>query len=268
MLLSEIRDQILMESGQLYFLLDDTADSLQCLGFTMGQFWRTLGLRILRIYEKYRPLTYQFNRTASATGSLGQSYVLFGTDSNGNFGEADNNQVWSTANVGEFNLDPGYVPQWISKVQPTITLSSAGIFYLLQMSSFVNSGEFSRLHEPRTYLHKYERDENKGVLYVTEIGRLEVVAHYQFPYEEITDSVGNITDVDILHMTLFKDDLYIELLKGMFTQAIGRSRRSFLLEGNPVQIDADAMVNEGKEIYAAAMQTLQERSLWWTAIGQ
>lgn len=267
MLFSEIMDNVIMRSGQIFFLLDNP-DPLKCLGFSFAQMWRTFGLRFLKYYEKYRPLTFEFNRTSSPTGTLGQSFVLFGKDSSGvSFGQADANDVWSQ-NVGIYNRDPGLVPQYISKVQPTITLSSAGIFYLLQITSFINTGEYSRLREPRTYIPKYERDDDRGILYVTEIGRLEVVAHYDFPFTEILDSTGAIVDVDIKFLDLRRDDLYVELVTGMFMQTVGRSRRAFLLEGNPILIDADATVQEGKEIFEAAKIRLEETSLWWTTIGQ
>jgi hypothetical protein len=267
MLFSEIIDQILIRSGQFFFVLDNP-DPLACLGFSREQLWKTLGKRYLAYYGRYRPLTFEFNRTASPTGTLGQSFVLFGTDSAGvNFGISDANDVWDK-NVGIYNRDPGMVPQFISKVQPTVTLSSAGIFYLLQITSFINTGEYSRLREPRTYIPKYERDNDRGILYVTEIGRLSVTAHYDFPYTEITDSVGKILDVDIKYLEYRRDELYFDMITGIFMQSVGRSRRAFLLDGNPIVIDADALVQEGKELFEAAKIRLEETSLWYHAIGQ
>lgn len=150
MLLSEVIDYVITSSGQFYFLLTED-DPLSCFGFTIEKFWKTLARHQLIYYQRYRPLTFRFNRTLSSVGHLGQAFCMFGTDSASQADQkSDHNKVWDNR-VPEFNRDPLLVPRWISDVHPTITLATAGIFYLLQISSFLNTGEYSRLREPRKY---------------------------------------------------------------------------------------------------------------------
>lgn len=265
MLLSEFVTIILARSGQLYFL-STTDNPLGCFGLTLEQFWKAIVQHQLALYERYRPLTFEFNRFAQYAGQFGSSTVIFGDDSADQPGLGDSMDVHDPR-VGVFNRDPGLVPEWISTVQPTEFLSTAGILWLMQHYKWHSLGEESILHEPRTYLWKYEKDDAHGILYLTENGQVTITAHYKFPRDEQRDSNGILTDVDIRYLDEGRDTILFDLVLGQFLQIIGRSRRAFQLEQNPVLFDASDLVLEGKELYDQAKQELYDQSKFYLAMG-
>lgn len=274
MLLSEIVTIILTRSGQLYFLTSTnpdgtpTADPLACIGISMPQLWQGLVKNQLGLYEKYRPLGFEFNREATYVGQYGSAIVIFGDDSASQPGAGDAAQVHDPR-VGERNRDPGLVPKWISAVQPSSYYDYAAIPYLywLHTNAYLGRGEVNTTHEPRTYLWKYERDDAHGVLYVSETGQVDIKAHYSFPWVYIYDSAGNIVDVEIYFLDESHDSVLFDLILGQFLMMVGRSRRAFMLDQSPVVYDASDLVLEGKEVYDQAKQELFETSKFYLALG-
>lgn len=75
---------------------------------------------------------------------------------------------------------------------------------------------------------------------------------------EETDDDGAI-DFYVPYMTI-KETYFIDHVKGMFIQGLGRSRRAFTLQDLPVDMDASELVSEGQEIAEGAIEAMVERS--------
>lgn len=118
-----------------------------------------------------------------------------------------------------------------------------------------------------TYIWHYERSPDHGILYATEIGEVELIAHFDFPTEEIRDSSGTLLDVNIKFMDEYRDYLFLQLVQAFFLLAIGRSRRGFILRDAPITMDHDALVAEGLSLEERVRAEIQDTSAWFHAIG-
>ena len=261
MLLSELIQDILSESGQ--FIIGD----LECIGLDRRKFLESVVLNELKFYQRYRPLTFRFNRVANQHAN-GQASIFFSNqDSTGaHDGSADAGKVFSQR-VGVFNRDPGMIPMWVSEVVPVNVLTTAGILYLIQETRFINVSERSILHEPRTFLWHYEHDEDHGILYTTETGRMDITAHYQYPVIDMVDSTGKLIDAELKYIDPGKDEIFLEIILGRFLVTLGRSRRAFTMNSSPINFDASELVAEGTEKEREAKERLYENSNWWQSIG-
>lgn len=261
MLLSELIDNILQESGQ--FIVGDLA----CIGWNKKRFLDGTVLNELKLYERYRPLTFRFNRRADQFAN-GQASIFFSTqDSLGAHDGSFDAGVVYNHRVGLFNRDPGMVPKWVSEVVPVNVLTSAGVLYLIQETRFINTSERSILHEPRTFMWEYERDEDHGILYTTETGKMDITAHYEYPVIDMVDSEAVFVDADLQYIDAGKDEIFLDIILGRFLISIGRSRRLAVLNNSPISFDAGELVSEGTEMVKEARERLYEQSNWWQSIG-
>ncbi len=261
MLLSELIDEILLESGQ--FIVGD----LTCIGFDKLKFLNSVVISELKFYQRYRPLTFRFGRRADQIAN-GQASIFFSNqDSTGaHDGSQDAGQIFSNR-VGIFNRDPGIVPTWVSEVVPTNLRTSAGILYLMQETRFINTVERSILHEPRTFLWHYEHDDDHGILYTAETGNMDITAHYEYPVVDMVDSQGTFIDAELKYIDQGKDEIFIDMVLGKFLVILGRSRRAFTLANSPVNFDASELVAEGTELVKESRDRLYEQSNWYDSIG-
>ena len=263
MLLTELVEVILCESGQFI------AGDLDCLGINLNQLYKGIVLRELQTYQRYRPDTYTFNRTARPTGNAEATVDFFDQRDSVDMPIPFKDGGVFDANHAGHNVDPGRVPLWVSQVTPVNVLTTAGILYLIQETRFTNVGEQSILHEPRTFLWHYERakDKSSGILYLTETGKMDITAHYEYHRVETFDIDGNLIDVEFENLEEGKDEIFIDMVLGKFMHKVGRSRRAFTLNNSPVQFDAEQLVQEGTQIYDQAKERLYEQGDWWNAIG-
>ena len=265
MLLSELVEVILCESGQFI------AGDLDCIGINLKQLYKGIVVREIQTYERYRPDVYRFNRFARPNGNAEAVVDFFDTstfDSSGQPQETKDGGIFDANHTGH-NVDPGRVPVWIQEVTPVNVLTTAGILYLIQETRFTNVGEQSILHEPRTFLWEYERarDKSSGILYVTETGKMDITAAYEYHRIEMFDGSGNLVDVELQNIEEGKDEILVDMILGKFMEKVGRSRRAFTLNQTPVQFDAQEMVSEGERIYEQAKERLYDQGQWWQAIG-
>jgi hypothetical protein len=261
MFLSEILDNIIQEAGQ--FIIGD----LSCFGWSKEKFLNSLVINELKFYERYRPLTFRFNRRADQLAN-GQASLFFSNkDSTGAHDGSQDAGLVFNQRVGELNRDPGLVPEWISSVIPVNVLTTAGILYLIQETRFINTSERSILHEPRTFLWHYEHDDNHGILYTSETGKMDITAHYKYPVIDMVDSNGNFVDAEIKYLDAGKDEIFLDIILGRFLVSVGRSRRLATLNNSPINFDAAELVSEGTEMMKEARERLYEQSQWWSAIG-
>jgi hypothetical protein len=64
-----------------------------------------------------------------------------------------------------------------------------------------------------------------------------------------------------------RDHDVIDLIRGMFLEGIGRSRRSFTLTDLPIVMDADTIAGEGRELIEKATTNMQQTSKFYLAYG-
>jgi hypothetical protein len=69
---------------------------------------------------------------------------------------------------------------------------------------------------------------------------------------------------DIPHITS-RDHRFLKLVQGRFMQALGRSRKAFILNDLPITSDAPEMVSTGKEIEKEAIDEMNESGKWYMA---
>ncbi len=270
--LHDLIEDVLWESGQ--FMTGD----LSCIGVDKKRFFNTIVLGELAIYERYRPLTFQFNRISEQRGN-GQSTVFFSfEDSTGvHDGSSDAANVFDFR-VGVCNRDPGMVPKWISEVVPAAGYGSRGDLQILfggigigygvgGTGNELRSVERSILHEPYPFIWHYEHDSHHGILYTGYTGSMDITAHYGYPVIEMIDSNGILIDAEFKYMDSGKDEAFIDMIIGRFLISLGRSRRAFTLASSPINFDGAELVAEGTEKYKEARDLLHETSNWWSAIG-
>lgn len=80
--------------------------------------------------------------------------------------------------------------------------------------------------------------------------------------ELVVTGLGPGAYYDLPNIT-YKDHHFLKLVQGRLMQALGRSRKSFILNDMPVTSDAADMVSAGIEIEKEAMSDLYEKGKWW-----
>ncbi len=283
MLLSEIIEYLLYSSGSYI------SGNLQCIGIDPRKFLNSIIIHELKVYQRFRPLTFRFSRRASLA-PFGRYAVFFSNeDSDGTHdGSADAGNVFNSR-VGEFNRCPPMVPTWISSVIPTYGTGSAAFLFgaLGGFGGFGSSGALEAmnglggvggsddsgigrtiLHEPHTFLWEYEKDDNHGILYTT-IGsnRLDITAHYGYPIIDMIDSDGVFVDAELKYIDEGRDETFLEMVLGRFLITLGRSRRAFTLNNAPINFDSAELVSEGQSLVDTARLRLNETSNWYDSLG-
>ena len=262
MLLSEVKNFVLQESGQ--FVVGD----LSCIGWQDKQFLDRVVIPELKLYDRFRPITYRFQRRADQIAN-GQASIFFSNAdplTGAHDGSHDAGLVFNHR-VGIFNRDPGRVPKWVSEVIPTNVLTTAGILYLIQETRFINTSERSILHEPRTFMWHYEHDDDHGILYTTETGRMDVTAKYDTVVIDMLSPLGAFLDAELQFREEGTDRILLDLILARFLIALGRSRRTFSLNNSPINFDAAELVAEGTELRKETLELLYQQSHWYDAIG-
>jgi hypothetical protein len=225
MKLNDIINFILVEIGE--FFLEDVSDA----GINKDKLYHLIDSS-LSIYEKYRPLTKNFNITV---------------------------------------LDPIYtfqedIPEWISSVVPFGYGGLGDIALVTRTNIFEAAGyiptssSIMGVTKPIS-IFRY----NKPKLYVNTQGLMDITGHYKYT-RDITRVGSIIKDLDLPEVDHSFDDFF-DLLKAKTMIAIGRSRRAFTIQDLPLTTDADQIVNEGNELLLKTMEDLGEKSYWWHAIG-
>ena len=245
MLLSELTEYLLIDTGT--FILRDA--DLSKLRFNNRKLWR-LVLTELRKYQDYYPRVEEFNL------KLDQHFA-FGAEDNG---------------TGV----PRGIPTWLSSCTPISLVASSGQFSLV--GSGIVHGQSGKYHGPNDPLPwqlrtsvpvgapwKYE----KPHLYMSFVGMVDITACYDYDFVVTNDEtvVTTINEVEINGLDL-KAGTFLDMIEGQFMTAVGRSRRAFTYQNLPIETDAEALVEEGKEKYERALESLRGRSRWWLAVGK
>lgn len=151
--------------------------------------------------------------------------------------------------------DIGRSPDWVAKATPIFNHNSGtnqayGVAFFSR-PSYAQS-------EPIESIHKY----NKPKITVNISGDWEVIGVWKHRVEEETVSNRKTYEVKTISVD---DDVFFDLLCGMFVHGIGMSRRAFTMDAIPISMDADALVSEGEARIEKAKEELnnvQKFYLW------
>jgi len=86
---------------------------------------------------------------------------------------------------------------------------------------------------------------------------------YIIPHKYIHDE--DIDKCGIESLNEF-DSNFLNLIIGKFLMTVGRSRRAFVLNDIPFNMDADQLYSEGKDLYDSAVETVRSNSSFQLAI--
>ncbi|CAH9015158.1 conserved hypothetical protein [Vibrio phage 150E35-1] len=260
MLVSEIRDRVLVESGNL-FLAD-----LSLLGVNPSQF-----LTILRTSLSYWS-QYRF-RTGTST-LLTKNGII-------HFGELHSNWMkYLSEKSAGLNPDP------VTRMD-----------VIPDLISDVSRAKYDNFFDQGTQVYQYTKPvlkvmgssdeyctvEWKCDFVLQEVGKYD--SKVQEPASPGSTTMPGHWDPNVIpsmsqprqvapsapedELTLWevvgiegtdRESEFIEYLTGKFMVTLGRSRRGFQLNDSPVQIDADSMISEGQAMVDRMVEQMQETS--------
>ncbi|AUR83167.1 hypothetical protein NVP1031O_185 [Vibrio phage 1.031.O._10N.261.46.F8] len=260
MLVSEIRDKVLVESGNL-FLAD-----LSLLGVNPSQFLTILRTS-LKFWSQYR------SHTGTST-LLTENGII-------HFGALHSNWLTYLAEK-EAGLDP--LPVTRMDVIPDLI-------------SDVSRAKYDNIFDRNTQVYQYEKPvlkvmgstdeyctvEWKSDFVLQEVGKYDPVI--QPPASPGSTTMPGTWDPNVIpslsqprqvapsapedELALWevvglestdRESEFIEYLTGKFMVTLGRSRRGFQLNESPVQIDADSLISEGQTMVDNITEQMQETS--------
>lgn len=150
--------------------------------------------------------------------------------------------------------DTGRVPDWVSKATPILNYSMGLNPNILSPAFTSNKYNY---HEPIEAIHKYI----KPNMTVNISGDWEVLCVWNHKVEKI-GATGNEYEVKTITV---EDMVFFDILKAMFLQGIGLSRRAFTMDNLPLAMDADALVSDAETQLTTAkeeLQNVQKFYLW------
>lgn len=168
--------------------------------------------------------------------------------------EAHNSRVYTFNEGNTFGLG---VPDEISSVTP---IRALGVNSLV-LRSLMDASHHPNLDERREFPTEYR----KPHLYLPVSGEFDVLAIYRHKVVKQYNQDGTISYC-VPTITL-RDDALIKLIRGMFLESIGRSRRAFTLTDLPITMDADTIASEGREMIDAATEQIHKEAKFYLAFG-
>ena len=96
-------------------------------------------------------------------------------------------------------------------------------------------------------------------------GEFDILAIYRHKVVKSEGADGKIC-YSIPTISL-RDDAFMKLLRGMFLEGLGRSRRAFTLTDLPIVMDADSIASEGREMIVEATEQMQKEAKFYLAFG-
>jgi len=148
-------------------------------------------------------------------------------------------------------------PDWISDVMP-VRMHGINPYHLFKnLDPSWNNDLVTKAQLPFKY--------RKPLLYVSISAEWEVHAVWKHKVVETeTERDGFSYTVPTIDVN---DVIFFRLLKGMFLQSIGKSRRAFTLNDLPIAMDAAEIAAEGQEIVEKAMEDIENHQKFYLAWG-
>lgn len=230
MLVTEIFDKIVNESGQFIYLPDELEIN--------QDIFRSLVKVSLGTYSKYSPVESRIQINV-----LNQAYTF-----------PINTTKQTNGSFLTSSVELKARPRWIADAMPLLVNSTTLAANLLLNSLGINGSSLQHeSYEPKIpYMSKYI----DGVLYLPAPGNYDILCCYDHEIiQDATDpvnpiySVPSISDID--------DDL-VKLILGKFLIALGRNRRAMVLSDIPITTDALDLVQEGKTLEDEAILSISE----------
>ena len=152
------------------------------------------------------------------------------------------------------------VPDWISEVTP---IKFAG----LSLSAF-NMQQYAARSSELIDPIQAPWDYSKPVLTVAFSSSYKITGVFKHRITRVAGSDDMaVSDSFEVKTITYEDNIFFDLLQGLFLQGIGRSRRAFTLNDLPITMDADAIASEGKDIFESAKETLAQQSKFYLSMG-
>ena len=82
----------------------------------------------------------------------------------------------------------------------------------------------------------------------------------------MTYTVPHVYKDDVIQTIDIENQKFMSLVAARFMITLGRSRRAFLLNDLPFQMDADMLITEGQDLYERTMQDIMTNSSFYLAI--
>ncbi|NRA76864.1 MAG: hypothetical protein HRU18_01540 [Pseudoalteromonas sp.] len=142
----------------------------------------------------------------------------------------------------------GRVPDWIAKATPILNYSTGANPNFLAPAFSHNNHHPS---EPIESIHKY----HKPCLVVNISGNWEVIGVWNHRVELIPKVGAGKREYEVKTISV-EDHLFFDLLKAMFLQGVGYSRRAFTMDALPLATDADSMVADADNQLSTAKDEL------------
>ena len=151
-------------------------------------------------------------------------------------------------------------PDWLSEVTPISSFGSFQSILTYQRPEYRAVEVIDPIQAPWDYNVKTH------LLVVPYSSFYKVVGVYDHIIVETFNNGTGETDFTVPTINL-RDQLFFQLLRGMFLQGIGRSRRAFTLSDLPIVMDADQLVSDGVEMENDAKEKLNNVQHFHLAYG-
>lgn len=163
-----------------------------------------------------------------------------------------------------YDQELGRVPDWLSEVTPVNFVSGSPFggrneYNIASHPSYGNPELIDPIQAPWIY--------TKPRLTVERSANYAITAVFNHKCE----NSGRFTDTgdSIYHVKTIttEDNLFFDLLQGMFMIGIGRSRSAFTHSDLPILIKGDELVSDGKDMVALAKEELKTRQMFRLSMG-
>lgn len=160
----------------------------------------------------------------------------------------------------DYNEELQRRPDWLSEVTPT---SSFGSYQSVLMYKPVEARKIVA-EDPVECPWVYNKQTHELVVPYSSYYKI-IGCYKHIVVGTFNDETGE-TDYDVPTISL-DDQLFFKLLRGMFLQGIGRSRRAFTLSDLPIVMDADQLVSDGVEMEDKAREDLKDVQKFYLSYG-
>ena len=149
-------------------------------------------------------------------------------------------------------------PDWISDVTPTRLYGVNPYYIYKNLDPRRNPNLVEKTGMPWVY--------RKPELYLPISAEYSILAVWNHKIVETQDDINGF-EYDVPTLEENDSDKFMELLKGMFLQGIGKSRRAFTMNDLPILMDGEQIASEGLEIQREAMEDLENVQKFYLAWG-
>ena len=159
-----------------------------------------------------------------------------------------------------FDLEMGRAVDWVSEVTPMRFLGNAYSLNLTAGGVPLDTELVEPVNAPWVF------NKQTKVLTIPYSAWYRITACY---YHQITSKFDEHTGETIYEVNTItpNDQVFFQLLQGMFLQGIGKSRRAFTLNDLPIIMDASEMASEGKDLVDDAMENIKNIQKFYLAMG-